>query len=149
MTGDAKDNSFQRCKPFLAENYNCRCDFQQWSDHCQNNPSHDMHSIWCEGQKWSESISGHLLGFSAHVIGRRKIFLSLSEQLQLKSPCNRTQIFYKWSKSFSKHIFRENCPNREFLLVRIFSYSIRIRENMDQKKLRIWILFTKWKVKQV
>ena len=50
---------------------------------------------------------------------------------------------------------RENCPNAEFFLVRIFLYwtefgdllreslySIRVQENTDQKKLRIWTLFT-------
>ena len=28
---------------------------------------------------------------------------------------------------------------------RISSYSVRIRENTDQKKLRIWTLFTQWR----
>ena len=32
---------------------------------------------------------------------------------------------------------RERCPNTEFFLVRIFLYSVQIRENTDQKKLRI------------
>ena len=36
----------------------------------------------------------------------------------------------------------EKCPNTEFFLVRIFPHSDWIRENMDQKKLRIWTLFT-------
>ena len=30
-------------------------------------------------------------------------------------------------------------------LVRIFLYSVRMQENMDQKKLRIWTLLTQWK----
>ena len=33
---------------------------------------------------------------------------------------------------------REKCPNTEFFLVPIFLYSVRIQENTDQKKLRIW-----------
>ena len=37
---------------------------------------------------------------------------------------------------------REKCPNKEFFLVRIFPYSVRLRENTDQKKPRIWTLFT-------
>ena len=37
---------------------------------------------------------------------------------------------------------RENCPNTEVLLVHIFFQSVRIHENTDQKKLRIWSLFT-------
>ena len=49
---------------------------------------------------------------------------------------------------------QRKCPNAEFFLVRIFlysdwtrrftqsPYSVRIHENMDQKKLRIWTLFT-------
>ena len=53
---------------------------------------------------------------------------------------------------------REKCPNTEFFLVRIFlysdwngdllrksSYSVRIQENKDQKKLCIWTLFTQWR----
>ena len=43
---------------------------------------------------------------------------------------------------------REKYPNTKFFLVRIFRskspYSVQIRENTDQKKLRIWTLFTQW-----
>ena len=46
----------------------------------------------------------------------------------------------------------ENCPNTEFSLVHIFLYLDRINlriqleygKNTDQKKLRIWTLFTQW-----
>ena len=31
----------------------------------------------------------------------------------------------------------EKCPNTEFFLARIFPYSVRIRENTNQKKLHI------------
>ena len=37
---------------------------------------------------------------------------------------------------------RENCPNTENFLVRIFLYSVQIQENTNQEKLRIWTLFT-------
>ena len=36
-----------------------------------------------------------------------------------------------------KNSLREKCPNTEFFLGRIFLYS-------DQKKLRIWTIFTQW-----
>ena len=36
----------------------------------------------------------------------------------------------------------EKCPNTEFFLVHIFQYSDWIQKNADQKKLRIWPLFT-------
>ena len=39
---------------------------------------------------------------------------------------------------------REKCPHTEVFLVRIFPYSVRIRENTDQKKLRFWTLFTQY-----
>ena len=39
----------------------------------------------------------------------------------------------------AKLALREMCPNTEVFLVRIFLYSVRIKE--DQKKLRIWTLF--------
>ena len=35
---------------------------------------------------------------------------------------------------------------RSFFLVHIFPYSVRMWENMDQEKLRIWTFFTQWKV---
>ena len=37
---------------------------------------------------------------------------------------------------------REKCLNTEFFLVRKSPFSVRIQENTDQKKLRIWTLFT-------
>ena len=46
-----------------------------------------------------------------------------------------------------KLTLREKCPNTEFFLVRIFPHSDWIRENMDQKKLRIWTLFTQCNIK--
>ena len=40
----------------------------------------------------------------------------------------------------------EKCPNTEFFLVHSFPnkspYSVRVRENKDQKELCIWTLFT-------
>ena len=46
---------------------------------------------------------------------------------------------------------REKFPNTEFFLVLIFlySYSVRIQENADQKKLRIWTLLTQCKCKDL
>ena len=37
---------------------------------------------------------------------------------------------------------REKCPKTGFFLVRIFLYSVQIQKNADQKKLRLWTLFT-------
>ena len=48
------------------------------------------------------------------------------------------------AKISSKISLCENCPNKEFFLVHIFPYSNWIRENTDQKKFRIWTLFTQW-----
>ena len=62
--------------------------------------------------------------------------------------------------SFSSHesvTLCEKCPSTEFFLVRVFPrsrishirispYSVRMRENTDQKKLRIWTLFTQCKI---
>ena len=50
-----------------------------------------------------------------------------------------------------KRALREKCPNTEFfcsVFSRIWSeygYSVRKWENTDQKKLRIWTIFTQWK----
>ena len=35
---------------------------------------------------------------------------------------------------------KEKCPDTEFFLVHIFLHSVRIQENTDPKKLRIWTL---------
>ena len=45
----------------------------------------------------------------------------------------------------SKNIFHsvKNFKMRSFFLVRIFLYSVRIQENTDQKKLRIWTVFSR------
>ena len=58
------------------------------------------------------------------------------------------KIFEIWKSCYSaKHhpvtsSLGEKCPNTEFFLVRIFPYSVRIRKNTDQKKLRNWTLHT-------
>ena len=39
-------------------------------------------------------------------------------------------------------MLRKKCPKMDFFLVCTFSYSVRIQENMDQRKLGIWTLFT-------
>ena len=48
-------------------------------------------------------------------------------------------------KNFMPQTLPEKGPNTELFLVRIFPYLYWIRENTDQKKLRIWTLFTQWK----
>ena len=45
-------------------------------------------------------------------------------------------------RDYTRKLMRENCPNIEIFLVRIFLYSVRIQENTDHKKLHIWTLFT-------
>ena len=62
-----------------------------------------------------------------------------------------------WLSRTSRRVTPEKCLNTEIFLVRIFlhldwirrftPYSVRIRENTDQKKLRIWTLFTQWAVR--
>ena len=46
--------------------------------------------------------------------------------------------FSIYSRKMSVH---DKCPYTEFFLVHIFPYSVWIRENRDQKKLRIWAFF--------
>ena len=43
---------------------------------------------------------------------------------------------------------REKYPNTEFFLVHIFLYLVRIQENTDQKKLRIWTLYAQCGLKK-
>ena len=70
----------------------------------------------------------------------------------LKPKCNtlpwgwskKTLDFWHWLGFLiiRQWTLREKCPNTEFFLVCIFLYSVRIQENTDQKRLRIWTLFT-------
>ena len=50
---------------------------------------------------------------------------------------------FQWMQVWLKRItpLREKCPNTEFF----YRVNLRIQENTDQKKLRIWTLFTKLK----
>ena len=47
-----------------------------------------------------------------------------------------------WFSQLMISSLREKCPGMEFFLVRIFPHSDWIRENTDQKNLRIWTLST-------
>ena len=51
-------------------------------------------------------------------------------------------VFLFYSRPTGCNSVREKFPYTEFFLVRIFLCSVRIQENTDQKKLRIWTLFT-------
>ena len=51
-------------------------------------------------------------------------------------------IFRILNNTQSALALHEKCPKTEFFLVRIFLYSVLIQENTDQKKLRLWTLFT-------
>ena len=59
------------------------------------------------------------------------------QQIELKKNC-----IFKLKQT--NQTLREKCPNTEFFLVRIFPYSVQMRENTDQKKLRIWTPFAQW-----
>ena len=49
------------------------------------------------------------------------------------------------ARPLEESALRQKCPNTEYFLVRGFLYSFRIQENMNQKKLCIWIIFTQCK----
>ena len=71
-----------------------------------------------------------------HLFLRLESFLVLSSPFwNCKSTINETNL---WTTSL-----REKSPNTKFFLLRKSPYSVRIRENADQKKLRIWTLFTR------
>ena len=93
--------------------------------------------------------------FLAHLTQRSKVYMSFSVGNIWKKLSNRSR------KILLIHsiLLCEICPNTELFLVfsriwieyaeilRISPYSVRIRENTDQKKLRIWILSTQCSVK--
>ena len=53
-------------------------------------------------------------------------------------------ILYSFILTSVEYALREKCQNTEFFLVRIFLYLVQMQENVDQKKLRIWTLFTRY-----
>ena len=83
-------------------------------------------------------------------------FLSLSFCVCTEITCRFGNIKYKGGVTVRSQVMtgfviipeyytfsvREKCPHTEFFLVPIFLYSVRIQENTNQKKLRIWTLFT-------
>ena len=86
-------------------------------------------------------------------------FLQKLEILELTNPRSFFRrmfvrsVFKSCDNKLLRNALREKCPNTEFFLVRIFphsdqirrdTYSVRMWENMDQKKVRISILFTQW-----
>ena len=73
-------------------------------------------------------------------------------------PKKTSENFHQKDYYSENSLLREKGPNTEFFLVgifphpdwirSIFRYSVRMRENMDQKKLRIWTLFTQWLIQK-
>ena len=75
---------------------------------------------------------------------RFSAFLTPSADIHLFWHLNQSLDFTIYYMPLTLH---EKCPNTEFFLVLIFPhsispYSVRMRENTDQKKLCIWTLFT-------
>ena len=50
---------------------------------------------------------------------------------------------------FCIKLLHEKCPNVEFFLVRIILHSDWIKQNTDQKNLRIWTLITQWNASSI
>ena len=74
-----------------------------------------------------------------YIYVRIKYVLHLFQRHQMVSVVEHSLDIYLKQKLFA---IREKCPKTELFLVRIFLYSVRIQGNTDQKKLRIWTLFT-------
>ena len=74
------------------------------------------------------------------------LYSFLPNHLIKRSTCSKSSCIscFWFSGGTNINSLRERCPNTEFFLVSIFLYSVRIQENIDQKKLRIWTLFTQW-----
>ena len=89
------------------------------------------------------SKKGNLFAFSTH---GGKSQCTQAELMQVRVEV-RNLSFRNKNVVFS---LNEKCQNTDFFLVCIFTYSVRKRENTDQKKLRIWTLFTQcWQSKRL
>ena len=117
---------------------------------------HVSHSQWNIQQiKWNISMTS-LLTFSTFSI---MLFLLVHflNPLWMTSILFDLNMYYRFSfisklinwvisdPTVHKHCMK-SVQIRSFLLVRIFPYSVQMRDNTDQEKLRIWTLFTQWKV---
>ena len=83
---------------------------------------------------------------------KQKLFCRVSVSSQRFSQINEKVLMTFWLKVFTAW----SVQIRSFFLVRVFphldwirrdsisSYSVRMRKNTDQKKVRIWTLFTRW-----
>ena len=69
------------------------------------------------------------------------VFYSPSPKLAFPVLSPKFVIRGPWNIFFLSLTLSQKCPNTEFFLGRMFLYLIRIQENTDQKKLRIWTLF--------
>ena len=93
---------------------------------------------------WEQTQADQLPGRNRADFSRKRVFTEHSDKTSLCEMCPNTEFFF-WSV-FSR-------SRTEYGEIRsISSYSLRMRENMDQKKLRIWTLFMqcfKWGRKKV
>ena len=82
-----------------------------------------------------QEITCARVSFFNKVAGLRAATLLKKRLLHMCFPVYFTKFVRTPFYQNTKAVLRENCPVTEFFLVRIFLYS-------DQKKLRIWTLFT-------
>ena len=105
--------------------------------------------IWTFGKEFSQFvffdnsqiISDYMIKkrFLRICINLTKIYIA---HKLLKLKIRLFYVHFIFNKKFSTQLtLREKSPNTEFFLVCIFPYSVQIRENMDQKKRRIWTFF--------
>ena len=88
-------------------------------------------------------LCDHLVDLNMDIVDNRNITGKhlVRKGLHLNKADSTQKILFTSYRNLDCLSLRKTCPNTEFFLVRIFPYSGRIRENTDQKKLRIWILF--------
>ena len=75
-------------------------------------------------------------------IQSQNLFL-LRHRLAMSRWLSHSRVWKYMQEDFQNRALREKCPNKEFFLVLIFPHLDWI---WTRKKLRIWILFTQWRL---
>ena len=102
-------------------------------------PEKQIFKTTCESLEYSDRKLGDQITTPYHATYNRPISFGILKLLFLGTPdcCAR---YYFLRNLFVGLSLREKCSNTEFFLVHIFPHLDWMRENTDQRKLRIWTL---------
>ena len=107
---------------------------------------------YCAVLKWEPDCWNGIKS-SSHAIGVFRTQLKIQDEAFCENSSSKSYVLIirlgsEYVSACKRKCHCLKCPNTEIFPVRIFPYSVRMWENTDQKKLRIWTCDTQW-VRQV